>query len=519
MSQPRIETVAEKSNDGDAEHRENEPLLGTDSFIADEPKLGDKLSQSTGSQLTAPDLTDNDSTLGQIIQHYTSKGPSSKSSPLPPLPDVDDDQASEASFVSATEESNSNFPPAAAVIDEDQVSEASFASAPEEVDSVPVPQSPWAAEEDIPAPKSISAEPTVEPLNFWMSQSKDADLMLADTESHCSAADTPNGDTQLSEKISEAPGQNTEAVEHNSELPGSNELVASGPMSSGLSSRGSSPKSPKRPSPRKSHTPQPAEAGNHDLLSLSNPWANNTQSPIVHPRPTKPNKRVSFSPDALSGDNEYVGGNEPDQASNNAPEPRDLSSPPPPPEAESLTEGDNGFHRKLKWTSGVLSRRASKDQLGGLSREDAVPPDSPGVGAMAEAFLAADARIQPVDRNPEEVYDKDVVAETEDSNTMVEDGGEQDKVITAPAVLTIPMMTESQLVNPWGDEDEAPPFSMAEYGTRDDDDGLVEDVLSDMDAMLGDWNVDAELERAKREGRGKTGRDATARERLVGTGY
>jgi hypothetical protein len=138
---------------------------------------------------------------------------------------------------------------------------------------------------------------------------------------------------------------------------------------------------------------------------------------------------------------------------------------------------------------------------------------------MAEAFLAADARIQPADRNPKEACDKDVVTETEDSNTMVEDGGEQDKVIAAPAVLTIPMMTESQLVNPWGDEDDAPPFSMAEYGTRDDDDGLVEDVLSDMDAMLGDWNVDAELERAKREGRGKAGRDVTARERLVGTGY
>ncbi|KFY01249.1 hypothetical protein O988_02846 [Pseudogymnoascus sp. VKM F-3808] len=519
MSQPRIESAAEKARDSDVEHRENDPPLATDSIVAEEPKLGDILSQSTGSQLAAPDLTDNDSTLGQIIEHYASKGPSSKSSPLPPLPDVDDDQASEASFMSATEESNSNFPPAAPVIDDGQVSEASYTSAPEEVDSVPIPQSPWAAEEDIPVSKSISAEPNVGPLNFWMSQSKDADLLLADTESHCSAADTPNGDTQLSEEISEAPGQNTKAVEHNSELSESNELVASGPMSSGLSPRGSSPKSPKRPSPRKSHTPQPAEAGKHDLLSLSNPWVNNTQSPIVHPRPIKPKKRVSFSPRALGGDNEDVGGNEPDQASNNAPEPRDLSSPPPPPEAESLAEGDNGFHRKLKWTSGILSRRASKNQLGSVSREGAVPPDSPGVGAMAEAFLAADARVQPADRNPEEVYDKDVVAQTEDVDTVVKDGVEQDKVITAPAVLTIPMMTESQLVNPWGDEDEAPPFSMAEYGTRDDDDGLVEDVLSDMDAMLGDWNVDAELERAKREGRGKNGRDVTARERLVGAGY
>ncbi|KFX90583.1 hypothetical protein V490_06389 [Pseudogymnoascus sp. VKM F-3557] len=519
MSQPRIENAAEKSRDSDVEHRETEPPLATDSIVAEEPKFGDKLLQSTGSQLAAPDLTDNDSTLGQIIEHHASKGPSSKSSPLPPLPDVDDDQASEASFVSATEESNSNLPLAAAVIDDDQVSEASFASAPEEVDSVPVPQSPWVAEEDIPAPKSISAEPTAEPFNFWMSQSKDADLLLADTESHCSAADTPNGDTQLSEKISEAPVQNTEAVEHNSELPQSNGFVASGPMLSGSTPRGSSPKSPKCLSPRKSHTLQPAEVGNHDLLSLSNPWVNNTQSPIVHPRPTKAKKRVSFSPHALGCDNDDAGGNEPDQTSNNAPEPRDLSSPPPPPEAESLTEGDNGFHRKLKWTSGILSRRASKGLLGSVSREDAVPPDSPGVGAMAEAFLAADARIQPANRNPGEECGKDVVTEAEDVDTMVEDGVEQDKAITAPAGLAIPMMTESQLVNPWGDEDEAPPFSMAEYGTRDDDDGLVEDVLSDMDAMLGDWNVDAELERAKREGRGKAGRDVTARERLVGTGY
>ncbi|OBT47883.1 hypothetical protein VE00_01565 [Pseudogymnoascus sp. WSF 3629] len=506
-TQPTPIKTATETNSGDVEHREEVPSSkATTSVVPEEPTSEDvTLSLDPGSPPASPELTDNESTLVQILQH-ASQGPNSKSSPLPPLPDiVDDDQLSEASFMSTTEESISKSLPAPADVEDDKGSEASFESAPEEVDSLPVPQSPWAVEEDLPVPQSLSIEPTVGAGNFSMSQSKDAALLLADTESRWSAAGSSVHNVELSV-------HNPEPADYNREPPQSNELVFSGLASPGLVPTGSAPPSPKNLSPRKSHTPQSARVGNHDLLPLSNPWANNTQSPVIHPRPIKRKKRVSFNPPPLDSDNEDK---QPDQPSNKAPESRDLSSPPPPPEAESLTEGDNSFHRKLKWTSGILSRRASNDQLS-VPREDTVP-GSPGVCAMAEAFLAADARVQSADSNSGEVRDKDTFTGSENFD-LVKDGEQQDTVVAASAVRAIPLMTESQLINPWGDEDEAPPFCMADCRPEEDD-GLVEDVLSDMDAMLGDWNVDTELDRAKREGRGKTGRDETARERLVEAGY
>ncbi|OBT65680.1 hypothetical protein VE03_05546 [Pseudogymnoascus sp. 23342-1-I1] len=519
---PPIEAIEEANSRG-VEHRvEVSSPKATTSIVAEEPNLEDvTLSQDTGSPLEAPELTDSESTLRQILQPHAAEGPNLKSSPLPPLPDiVDDDQLSEASFTSAAEESNSKSPPAPAAVDNDQVSEASFTSAPEEVDSLPVPQSPWAVEEDIPAPQAVSVERTLGPGNFSMSQSKDAALLLVDTEPHCSAAESPHDKVKLSDRKPESPRRDAQSVDRNSEPPHSNGIVFSGPVSSESTAIHSILLSPKHLPPRKSQTPQSARVGNHDPFPLSNPWANNSQSPMTHSRPAKRKKRVSFNSLQLDSDNEGASDKQPksDQPSNNAPGSRDLSSPPPPPEAETLTEGDNAFHRKLKWTSGILSKRASKDHLGSVSTENAIVPGSPGVGAMAEAFLAADARIQSEPRISRDVCGNNVVAESENFNGPVEDGEQQDKVIAAPAVLAIPMMTESQLVNPWGDEDEAPPFSMADCGP-DVEDGLVEDVLSDMDAMLGDWNVDAELDRAKREVRGKTERDVTARERLVGAGY
>ncbi|OBT54441.1 hypothetical protein VE04_05488 [Pseudogymnoascus sp. 24MN13] len=499
-----IETAAE-TNSGDVEHREEVRSSKATTSVTEEPTIEDvTLSQDTGSPLASPDLTDNESTLVEILQHV-SQGPIPKSSPLPPLPDiVDDEQLSEASFISATEESISKSQPAPAGVEDDQGSEASFTSAPEEVHSLPVPQSPWAVE-DVPVPQSLSIESTVRTRNFSMSQSKDAALLLAGTEPHFSGAGSSVHSVESSVR-------NPESANCNSEPPQTNELVFSGVVSSRLIPTGSAPPTPKYLSPRKSHTPQSARVGNDDLLPLSNPWANNTQSPIIHPRPIKRKKRVSFNPPPIDSDNEDK---QPNQSNNKSPESRDLSSPPPPPEAESLTEGNNSFHRKLKWTSGILSRRASNDQLG-VPREDTVP-GSPGVGAMAEAFLAADVRIQSADSNFGEVRDKDAFTRSENFD-IVEDGEQQDKVSAASAVRAVPLMTESQLVNPWGDEGEAPLFCMADC-KPDEDDGLVEDVLSDMDAMLGDWNVDAELDRAKREGRGKAERDETARERLVEAGY
>lgn len=501
-SQPRMEPDAEEPSNGGVENRENERSFTTDSFIAEEPNIeDDTLSQDLPSQLAAPELTDKESTLGQITQPHAAKGPNSKSSPLPPLPSmpdaVDDDQVSEASFTSAAEESNLKPAPVPAVVDGDQASAASFTSAPEEVDSLPVPQSPWAVEE-VSVPQFVLAEPPVGTRNFSMSQSKDASLLLVETEPHRAAA---------------------ASSDHNSEPPQSNEVFAGRSISSGLTPTRSILMPPRPLFPRYPSSPRSAKVGHHDLVPLSNPWANNTQSPIVHPRPTKRKKRVSFNPPPVDSDNEDTGDKQPDLQSNVAPESRDLSSPPPPPEAESFTDGDNAFHRKLKWTSGILSRRSSKDRLCSVSRKDAILPGSPGVGAMAEAFLAADARVKSADVNTGEFQDKSAVIDSHSFGSLVEGEKQQDELVTTSAVRAIPLMTESQLVNPWGDEDEAPPFSMAEYGTRDEDDGLVEDVLSDMDAMLGDWNVDAELDRAKREGRGKTGGEMTARERLVGTGY
>ncbi|KFZ13370.1 hypothetical protein V502_06642 [Pseudogymnoascus sp. VKM F-4520 (FW-2644)] len=513
---PPIETAAETDSGGD-EHREEVPSSkATTSVLGEEPSFEDAtLSEDPGTPLAAPELTDNESTLRQMLQPDAAEEPNSKSSPLPPLPDiVDDDQVSEASFTPAAEESNSKPVPAPTIVDNDQASEASFTSAPEEVESLPVPQSPWATEEEMPAPQSVSAEPTVGAGNFSMSQSKDAGLLLVDAQSHSSVADPSNHNVELPGQKSKSPEQNAKSADRNSEPPQSNGLVFSGPMSSRLTPTRSILLSPKYLSPRKSHTPQSARVRDHDLLPLSNPWANSTQSPITHPRPTKRKKRVSFNPLPLDSDNEDK---QPDQPSDNAAESRDLSSPPPPPEAESLTEGENAFHRKLKWTSGILSRRASKDRLGSVSTENAIPPGSPGVGAMAEAFLAADARIQSGASFSGEECGNNVVAESENFKDLFEDEELRDNVIAASAVRAIPLMTESQLVNPWGDQDEAPPFSMADCGPEEDD-VLVEDVLSDMDAMLGDWNVDAELDRAKREGRGKTG-EMTARERLVETGY
>ncbi|KFY14086.1 hypothetical protein V492_02866 [Pseudogymnoascus sp. VKM F-4246] len=497
-NQPPPETTVE-TNSGGTEHKE-EALPSTATVEAtEEQNFGDAtLSQDQGSPLEPPDLTDNESTLGQVIQLYTVDEPSSKSSPLPPLPDVvDDDQVSEASFTSALEESNPKSPTAPTAVDDDQVSDEGFTSAAEEVDSLPAPQSPWIAEE-VTVPQALPAEPTVGPANFSMSQSKDAALLLADAEPHRSAAISTNSSVELS---APKPG----SANGVSETPQSKAPVLGDPVSSGLMPIDDAL------SPSKSHTPQPARVKSHDLNPLSNPWANSTQSPIVHPRSVKRKKRVSFNPMPLDSDNE-----DKPQPNANAPE-RDLSSPPPPPEAESLAEGDNAFHRKLKWTSGILSKRASKDRFVRVSGEGTVPPASPGVGAMAEAFLAADVRIQSADDNSTEEHIKRLPTASEKFD-LVEDVEQQDRVVTASAVRAIPLMTESQLVNPWDDDDEAPPFSMADCVAVEDD-GLVEDVLSDMDAMLGDWNVDAELDRAKREGRSNMGRDVTARERLVETGY
>ncbi|KFY22205.1 hypothetical protein V493_06774 [Pseudogymnoascus sp. VKM F-4281 (FW-2241)] len=504
---PCIENVA-KINSGGVEHREGATSSkATTSVVAAKRSLEDvTLSQESGSPLAAPELTDNESTLGQMIRTHTSERPNMKSSPWAIEPDiVDDDQLSEASFISAAEESNLKSLPAPAGVEDDQGSEASFTSFQEETDSLPVPQSPWVADE-VSASKSRSAEPTIDAGDFSMSQSKDAALLLADTEPRCSSAKLPNDNVELPKHISELP-------KHNSESLQTNKLAFSGPASSWLVSPASAPPSPKNLSPRRSHTPQSARVGNHDILSLSTPWVNNTQSPIVNARPVKRKKRVSFNPLPHDSDNRDKQAHQP----NNASEPRDLSSPPPPPESESLTEGDNAFHRKLKWTSGILSKRASKDRLRDVYREDTIP-DSPGVGAMAEAFLAADAKVKSADSNFREVCDKNVLVRSENFD-VVGEGETQDKVIAPSAVRAIPLMTESQLVNPWGDEDEVPPFSMADCGPEEDD-GLVENVLSDMDAMLGDWNVDAELNRAKREARGKeAGRDLTARERLVEGNY
>ncbi|KAL5347260.1 hypothetical protein ACLOAV_007569 [Pseudogymnoascus australis] len=521
-SQPHPTEAEAETDGGGVERREEVPSSkATTSIVVEKPSLEEViLSQDAGSPLAAPELTDNESTLGQMLQPHAAEGPNLKSSPLPQLPGiVDDDQLSEASFISATEESSSKPLPAPAV-DGDQVSEASFTSAPDAVDSIPVPQSPWAGEVDVPAPQSVPAEPTLGHGNFSMSQSKDAAQLFVDTESHYFAAKSPSNNDKLSDQNSESPNCNAESTNGNSEPPHSNGIVFKGPSSSGLKPTRSILLPPKLLSQRNSCSPQSAKVGNHDLLSQSNPWVNSTQSPKTDSRPTKRKKRVSFNPLQLDSDNEDANDNQPksDHPSNNAPESRDLSSPPPPPEAESLTEGDNAFHRKLKWTSGILSKRASKDRLGSVSTENAILPRSPGVGAMAEAFLAADARIQSGPSISGEVRGNKLVAESENFNGLVENGEKQDEVIAAFAVRAIPMMTESQLINPWGDEDEAPPFSMADCGAEEDNE-LVEDVLSDMDAMLGDWNVDVELDRAKREGRGKTERDVTARERLVGTGY
>lgn len=475
---PPVETITDAIS-GNVKHTEEAPSSkAATGVVARERNPSDvALSEEPSSPLSSPELADNESTLGQIIQPHGGRGPSSKSSPLPPLPDT---------------------------VDDEHAPEASFTSAPEEADSLPVPQSPWAAEA-VPVPQPLPADPVVATGNFSMSQSKDAPLLLAEVQPHHSTAKSTKHDVKLS-------SLNPQSADYNPKPPQSNELVISAPESSELIRAGSAPPSP-RPLSHKSHTPQSARVGNQDLLPLSNPWVNNTQSPTMHPHPSKRKKRVSFYP--MSGDSDKED-KQPGRASNSAPE-RDLSSPPPPPEAESLTQRDNSFHRKLKWTSGILSRRSSKGPLRAVPGENIIPPGSPGVAAMAEAFLAADGKVQAAGTNLSEVHDKRIFAESENFD-QVEHGDQQEGSAAASVTHGILVMTESQLVNPWGDNDEAPPFSMADCAPVEDD-GLVEDVLSDMDAMLGDWNVDAELDRAKRAGRGNTERDVTARERLVGTGY
>lgn len=388
------------------------------------------------------------------------------------------------------------------------LSNADLISAAEENGCQPVPQSPWAMEEAAPAPYRLKTNPLETADQFSMSQSKDAAALLLDIESgHTSGSSTRDARAPQTDKhcISRPISPVMPVITVDSDI------IAP---------------SPKRLSQRKSPVRHFISTQDPVSLSLTNPWTNNTQSPIKALQAVKPKKRVSFSqPPCGDSDGEEQPG-PPRRLSRSRSRSRDVFGPLPPPEAETLTEGDDKFDWRLKTTRDIMTSSVSQERLMSETRETEKLPSSPGIDAMAEAFLAADANVPPrgetskeeVSWNNEEAQAKNIIAGSWNFDNLTDDEEEEpEQTFTAPVAV---MMAESQAVNPWDDDDDdnddddgLPPFLIAASGEvmfGDEDD----DVLHDMSEILEGWDVDAELDRARRENKGAQAKELTARERM-----
>jgi hypothetical protein len=161
---------------------------------------------------------------------------------------------------------------------------------------------------------------------------------------------------------------------------------------------------------------------------------------------------------------------------------------------------------------------------------------SPGVGGMAQAFLAADASTSSFSRDrattPAAAATPDAIPPPPSSSPMRNPPKSQRQPSLHPFTAPVALMTASQaLHNPWDsperarsprqssqrDEPALPHFDVVETEAPFD----VDDVMQEMSDFLDTFDVDAELVQARKrtDGQGRMGADGSARERVLGTDW
>jgi len=369
----------------------------------------------------------------------------------------------------------------------------------EEDESQPAPQSPWVTEGTSalkPVKVVVTSTLSESKRQFSMSQSKDAAALLLDI----SLDHNPTSPTSEN-----APSQ------HHSQV--SRPTTPDKPAMT-LAPNAMTP-SPKQLSQRTS--PLGHFASTQDLVSMSlaNPWIHNRQSPVKAQQPTKSKKRVSFSQLPCHGDDddEEEIPEPPRRAAESRSGSREVSSPAPPAGAEALTERDDDFHRSLKGTRDMP-----------IPRDEEEPASYASVDAMAEAFLAAET--VPSGRTTSSGSTRSAEADeavrsaiaASCSSDNVENGESGGPRVVPPSVAVL--MTESPTANPWAGEGEdvlRPPFTFATAGqTMSDEEEMVDDVLDELSDMLDEWDVDTELDKARKANGGMRVEETTARERMGG---
>jgi hypothetical protein len=203
-------------------------------------------------------------------------------------------------------------------------------------------------------------------------------------------------------------------------------------------------------------------------------------------------KRVSFGP--LPSDD----------IDNSLPQPalnvtQRLQSPPPPEGALRLTHLDDGFHYQLRATQNLeiaeesLTRFMNTpwEEIPAMKSRAKPPPNSPAVGAMAEAFIAAD-RENLAKNSDMSDRAKPMRATVKKTETVV---------ASETWTRTAPQQQETQSHSPLDAS-----FSIAPSGkvTAINFDIGAFDVEGNLDAMIDDvgsffegWDVDSELKKAK----------------------
>jgi hypothetical protein len=220
----------------------------------------------------------------------------------------------------------------------------------------------------------------------------------------------------------------------------------------------------------------------------ANPWNSSMKKSKSH----KSIKRVSFGP--LPSDD----------IDNSLPQPalnvtQRLQSPPPPEGALRLTHLDDGFHYQLRATQNLeiaeesLTRFMNTpwEEIPAMKSRAKPPPNSPAVGAMAEAFIAADRENLAKNSDMSDIA-KPMRATVKKTKTVV---------ASETWTRTAPQQQETQSHSPLDAS-----FSIAPSGkvTAVNFDIGAFDVEGSLDAMIDDvgsffegWDVDSELKKAK----------------------
>jgi hypothetical protein len=247
--------------------------------------------------------------------------------------------------------------------------------------------------------------------------------------------------------------------------------------------------------------------------ATANPWT----SALKKPKANNGEKRVSFGP--LPSDD--VGsdiGHLPKKPSEH------LGSPPPPAGTLRLTHLDDQFHYRLKATENleVTEESLTKfmntpwDKIKPITPRTKPPLESPGVDAMAEAFIAADRESSHSNLEPKitSKHGERAFKLTEITDKALET---RSKVVEEKQRSRSSSLNDEFFSIAPNGKVTAVDFELPDYNAEDN----LEAVIEDMGSFLEGWDVDSELKKAKAN-RFDTGNDLTAGRRrgyLSGISY